>query len=940
MAALVMASLQASGEPAHSLTVGEGFVNPLGFHDCKPVFSWQLPDGVKKQTAYHIEARAGDKTWDSGWVNSDQSSFVPYGGAPLNSRQQVEWRVSFRDENGHESSQSEFAHFEMGLLSALDWKAHWIRPVDMPQVPQVECKVARAIYRSKAHPELARDVTDIVQKQPGAFTVGNETLGSDPAPHEVKELRLNYTINGEERAGVYDEKKVVSLLPVQHVAESVGVLRRSFPVNKAVARARVYVTARGLFELELNGEKVGSDHFANGWTSYAKRLDTLTYDVTRQLRQGDNTIQALLGKGWYAGRIGYDSRKPNGRYGEIPELLLQLEVTYQDGSSDIIPSDEKWEGSHAGPIVSSSLYDGEDYDARKVITDWKPVVTEADLGKEQLTPKPFAPVREKETLAVQAITEPVPGHFIFDLGQNMVGWARIKLPVAKDQTIQIRFAEMLLADGTPYTANYRSAKSTDSYTAATNGIIEWQPHFTFHGFRYVELSGLPAGVHPQKDWVTGVVLHSDLTRIGKFESSHAKLNQLQSNITWGWRGNSLDIPTDCPQRDERLGWTGDAQAFCPTAMLNYDCLAFFKSWLGSLRDDQLPDGRIPDVVPEIVGSTGSPGWMEAATIIPWEVYVRTGDWRVLADNFDMMEKLVGWYRKESVNGITDKIQGYGDWLQPYTENMKGDTPFAFLGTAFYAHDAQILADAARVLKRDADATRYAEEAAAVRQAFQKQYFDAEGKLQNAPETQTAYVLALAFNLVPAEAREKAGANLARLVGEAGDHLRTGFLGTPYLAKVLDDTGHGDLAYKLLFQETYPSWFYPINQGATTMWERWNSYTKDKGFGPVSMNSFNHYAYGAIGQWMMERVAGLTVDPANPGFKHFFVRPLIGMQLDSARAELDTPYGKASSAWTKKSGKVAMDIVVPPNTTATIAFPGNRAPETVAAGTYHYEEDLK
>ncbi len=939
-AVLLLTILPTFAKPAHSLTVGEGFVNPLGFHNCQPVFSWQLPEGAQKQTAYHIEAKAGDKIWDSGWVNSAQSTLVPYGGAPLISRQQVEWKVSFRDENGHEASQSEPAHFEMGLLSAQDWKAQWIRPVDLPPVPQVECKVTKAIYRSKAHPELARDVTEIVQKQTDGFTVGNETLGSDPVLNEAKELILNYTINGEEKTGIFDEKKVVSLVPVQFVAESVGVLRRSFPVGKVVTRARIYVTARGLFELELNGQKVGSDHFANGWTSYNKRLDTLTYDVTDQLRKGDNTIQALLGKGWYAGRIGFDRKKPSGRYGETPELLLQLELTYQDGSSDIIPTDEKWEGSHAGPVVSSSIYDGEDYDARKVIADWKPVLANPDLGKAQLIPKPFAPVREKETLTAQNVTEPTPGHFIFDLGQNMVGWARIKMPVLRDQTIQLRFAEMLMPDGTLYTANYRSAKSTDSYTAAASGQIEWQPHFTFHGFRYVELSGLPAGVKPEKEWVTGVVLHSDLTRIGKFESSDPKLNQLQSNINWGWRGNSVDIPTDCPQRDERLGWTGDAQAFCPTAMLNYDCLAFFQSWLGSMRDDQLADGRVSHVVPGLLGSSGSPGWMDAATIIPWEVYVRTGDSRVLADNFGMMEKLVGWYRKQAVDGITAKIHGFGDWLQPYAKDTKGDTPFALIGTAFYAQSAQILADSARVLKRDANAARYAEEAAAVKLAFQKQYFDADGKLQNSPETQTAYVLALAFNLVPAEARERAGANLVRLVSEAEDHLRTGFLGTPYLTKVLDDTGHGDVAYKLLFQETYPSWFYPINQGATTMWERWNSYTKDKGFGPVDMNSFNHYAYGAIGQWMMERIAGLAVDPANPGYKHFFVRPLIGVQLDSARAELDTPYGKASSAWMQKNRKVAMDIVVPPNTTATIEFPDNRKPETVVAGIYHFDVNLK
>jgi alpha-L-rhamnosidase len=849
--------INASKKTAHSLAVGEGFVNPLGFHDATPVFSWKLPPSVKKQTAYRIQATAGEKLWDSGWVESDQSTLVPYRGEPFSSRQQVEWRVSFRDEKGRGSGWSAPAHFELGLLSSKDWKAQWIRP----------------------------------------------DAESDPGK------------------------------------EAVAWLRRSFPVEKGIARARVYVTARGLFELRLNGARVGDDHFANGWTSYHKRLDTLTYEITRQLRGGNNTLEAMLGTGWYAGRLPFE-KKEKGIYGKQPELLLQLEITYGDGSRETVVSDGRWEGAIDGPVLSSSIYDGESYDARKEVTGWKPVLANADLGAARLTPKPFPPVREKEMLAVRNITEPEPGRFVFDLGQNMVGWARIRVPAEKGKTVTIRFAEMLKDDGTLYTENYRSAESTDTYTAAATGTVEWEPHFTFHGFRYVELSGLPEGFRPQKDWVIGVVLYSDLRQIGKFESSHAKLNRLQSNIVWGQRGNFVDIPTDCPQRDERLGWTGDAQAFGPTAMFNYDGLAFWKSWLGSMRDEQWPDGRIPHVIPEALRDSGSPGWMDAATIIPWEVYVRTGDAGVLADNFSMMEGLVAWYRSQAVEGLTTDIKGYGDWLQPYAKDRKGETPFPLLGTAFYAHSAQILADAARVLKRDREAKRYADEAAAVKRAFFEHYFDADGKLQNAPETQNAYVLAVAFDLIPEDAKGRAAAHLVRLIGEAGGHLRTGFLGTPFILSVLDETGHDDLAYELLFRETYPSWFYSIDQGATTMWERWNSYSRDKGFGDAKMNSFNHYAYGAVGRWVYERVAGLAPDPANPGYKHFFVRPLVRKQLSSARAELETPYGRASSVWVRRNGKVEMDVVVPPNTTATIEFPGDRKPERVAAGTYHFEFSLK
>ncbi len=844
---------QTPGKAAHSLTVGEGFTNPLGFHDATPLFSWKLPAGVKKQTAYRIEMKSGEKVWDGGWTESEQTTFVPYRGAPLESRRKVEWRVRFRDENGKDSSWSEPARFEMGLLSREDWQARWIKP-----------------------------------------------------------------------QGASDSD-----------AERVATLRRRFAVERKPAQARIYVTARGTFELNLNGTRVGRDHFANGFTSYHKRLDTLTYDVTKELRSGENSIEATLGTGWYAGRFPFAAKK-KGFYGEQPELLLQLEITYEDGTRETVPSDEKWEATFDGPIVSSSIYDGENYDARREKANWKPVAANADLGAARLTPKPFAPVREKETLVPEKITEPAPGRFIFDLGQNMVGWARLRIPAEKDKTVTIRFAEMLKADGTLYTENYRSAKSVDTYTADATGIIEWEPRFTFHGFRYVELSGLRAGGRPQKDWVTGVVLFSDLKRVGKFESSHAKLNQLQSNIVWGQRGNFLDIPTDCPQRDERLGWTGDAQVFAPTAMFNYDAHAFWKSWLASMRDDQAADGGIPHVVPDVMKVTGSPGWADAATFIPWEVYVRTGDASVIAENYAMMEKHVAWYRAQSKKGLTPAIKGYGDWLQPYAKDRSGETPVPLLGAAFYARSARILADAARVLNREKDVKRYRKEADGVKEAFFKEYFDKTGKLRIAPETQTAYVLALAFDLLPKDARAKAAANLVRLIGEADNHLRTGFLGTPHIVRVLDETGYKDLAYDLLLKETYPSWFYSINQGATTMWERWNSYSHDKGFGDASMNSFNHYAYGAIGQWMYERVAGLAPDPAHPGYKHFFVRPLVGRQLTSARAELETPYGKASSAWVKQGGKVVIEVVVPPNTTATIEFPDNRSPETVAAGIHRFE----
>ncbi len=844
------------------LTIGERFENPIGFHDATPTFSWKLPPRVKKQTAYRIEVRDDAVVWDSGWVESDQSVMVPYGGEPLNSRQRLTWRVDYKDEAGQASGWSPAAKFELGLLSAADWQAKWIRPAS--ELPEIE---------------------------------------------------------------------------------STSMLRRDFELKGDVKHARLYVTARGLFEIHLNGEKVGRDAFAPGWTSYANQIDTLTYDIGASLQEGQNAIGALLGTGWYAGKIGF--RGEYNRYGVTPELLLQLEVEYADGSSFTLTSDENWKASFKGPIVTSSIYNGEVYDAAKELSgwtlpgfdesSWTDVIAEADLGSAALTPKPFAPVRVIKEMPTQAISEPEAGRYVFDMGQNMVGYPEVRIPVEKGQTITMRFAEMLNTDGSMYTDNYRKAKSTNTYTAAETGTITWKPTFTFHGFRYVELSGFSEGVKPEKHWVTGLVLHSDLDQIGTFESSHEKLNQLQSNIVWGQRGNFLDIPTDCPQRDERMGWTGDAQAFCSTAMFNLDSLAFWKSWLRSMRHDQLDTGKIPCVIPDVFTGPDSPGWMDAATIVPWEVYLRTGDVEVLSNNFEMMEGLVGFYRSKSKKNLIPKISAFGDWLQPYAENNKGDTPFEYLGTAFYAKSAQILADSAQILGKSKAAVNYQAEADAVKAAFQKHYFNRAGKLKNAPETQTAYVLALEFDLISDEQKVGAGKHLLRLIDEADGHLRTGFLGTPYLAQVLDETGSAHVASSLLFKESYPSWFYSINQGATTMWERWDSYTKKDAFHPQGMNSFNHYAYGAIGEWMYERLAGLTPDPEQPGYKHYYVRPLVIRELQWVRAELDSAYGVISCGWKKSADRtVILEGVVPPNTTATIIFPNGRESETVAAGNFRYE----
>ncbi len=944
--------------PPHDLRVGENARDPLGYYDATPRFSWNLPAdaGVLRQTAYRVVVATSPElvpssadVWDSGKVVSDQSVYVPYGGPALASREKVYWAVMYWDQSDQPSAWSTPATIEMGLLDNSDWSAEWIayRPGATEGAKRFQIVAARY---GLLDGDQSIDVTDRVRSQVldnGTIyaVVTNELAGADPAVNRQKQLHVEYTAGGEPKEITVAEGQVLSLPDpdADPYREPVVYLRREFTVAGPAAKARLYVTARGLYQMHLNSRRVGQDTLVPGWTPYRDRVETLTYDVTDQVTPGTNVLGAALARGWYAGRVGWPRLHDLLR--RTPELLAQLEIEYADGSRETITSDDQWRVTDEGPIRDSGLYDGENYDATHELygwltpgyndAAWSPVSTAPVADTPRLVPKRFPPVRHMETLQVQAITEPLPGHYIFDLGQNMVGRARIHVPVSQGDRITIRVAEMLNPDGSLYTANYRGAKSTDSYVAAETGTADWQPDFTFHGFRYVELSGFPPDATPSEDWVTGIVLRSALDPIGSFTSSHEKLNQLQSNITWGQRGNFLEVPTDCPQRDERLGWTGDAQVFCPTSLFNFDSHAFWTNWLESMREEQRADGSIPFVVPNVsMGQGASPGWGDAAIVVPWELYVRTGDRRVLEDNYEMMRRWVDWYRAGSSNGISSAT-GFGDWLQPYSKSKSaptsGDTAQDLIATAYYGYGAATVARTARLLGKEADAREYATLAKDVEQAFCQRFFDADGRLRTKHETQTGYLLALGLGLVQGDLAAKAEAHLVNLVHQADDHLRTGFLGTPLLCPVLDHFGQAALAYTILFRETYPSWFFSINQGATTMWERWNSYTHADGFGPVGMNSFNHYAYGAIGQWMVERIAGLAPDPAEPGYKHIFIQPMPGGPLTSAAATLETPYGRAESAWQLNGDRLSMQVVVPPNTTATVVFPYGTADEITLDG---------
>lgn len=927
----------------HALRVDENFVNPVGFHNPSPVFSWQLPavHNIQTQTAYRIVVHALSNDtelttllWDSGKVESDRSVWVPYEGPALGSRQRVSWKVKFWDEQGTESDWSTDAFIEMGLLSNSDWQGTWIEVDCEPPTPD-KVVIVKAEYGSREgdSPRIANVTNRLngaIKNGVTAIRVKPTRLGGDPAPGMEKSLWVEYEVNGKKLTATVPENG--SFNPYPSLTAHPGYyFRREFDVKSKVVKARLYASALGIYEFQINGKRVGKDVLSPGYTTYPKRVESLTYDVTHLIHDGENAIGALLGEGWYAGNLLLRKRKD--LLALTPKLIGQLELTYADGRTATIATDQLWKGTNKGPILAGGYYHGEDYDATRDLGDWdqpsyddsawSPVLSSTVEARPVLVPKRLPAVRVMKRLPAVKLTEPERGKFVFDFGQNLVGVPEMTLPVKMGEKVTIRFAEMLEQDGTLYTANYRSARSQATYVAAMDGNVRYQPALSFFGFRYVEISGLSAGNQLTQDSVTANVLHTNFPSAGKFVSSHHKLNQLQSNIRWGQLGNFIDIPTDCPQRDERLGWTGDAQVFLPTSCFNYDVHSFWARWLQSVRDEQNEKGEIPHTVPSTPFGYASPGWADVVVTAPWEVYERTGDIRILQGNYDAMKKWVAVYETRSTNFIPD-LTGWGDWLQPYFKNgnKKGDTAQDLIATAYFGRSARIMSWTAKALGKQAEAKRYQTLHADIRRAFTAKYFP-DGKVHPGANTQTACLMGLGYGLIQADQYDRVAGVLLEKFEEADRHLRTGFLGTPLLAPVFDQLGHSDICYELLFKESYPSWFYSVDQGATTMWERWNSYSHADGFGDASMNSFNHYAYGAIGQFLYERIAGLSPDPENPGYKHFFVRPLVGGPLNSASAELNTPYGKAKSAWRRSDAGIIVEAIVPPNTTATAFLPSGQ-----------------
>ncbi len=709
-------------------------------------------------------------------------------------------------------------------------------------------------------------------------------------------------------------------------------LRTTFAVEAPVQSARAYVTSRGLYALELNGQPVTDWLFTPGWTAYDQRLQYQTYDVTTLLQPGQNAVGATLADGWFRGRIGP-------RYGQQLALLAQIVITYADGRVQVVGSDLSWKAA-AGPILQSDLYDGETYDARLEQPGWTTSGhDDAAWASVQLSTEPAStlvaqmspPVRRINRLRPLSIQLSPNGEWVVDMGQNLVGWVQLRAQGAGGTTIIVRHAEILDRAGGLYVDNMRGAQQTNRYTLSGDGEEVFEPHFSWQGFRYVGIAGYPGALTPEA--VTGVVVHSDLTPTGCFECSHPLINQLQRNIVWGQKGNFLDIPTDCPQRDERLGWTGDAQVFLRTAAFNMDVAAFMTKWLRDLAAGQYADGAVPFVIPDTQRGAGATGWADAAVICPWTIYQCYGDERLLAEQYASMEAWVGYMRAQAGDDfIWDTGFHFGDWLAVEAPDPQYPNPVtdpALIATAFFAYSTALLAQSARRLGREADAAEYTALRANIQAAFNREFVTATGRL--ASNTQTAYVLALYFGLLPPERRAEAARRLAADIRRRDTHLTTGFLGTSYLCHVLSDNGYLDLAYDLLEQEAYPSWLYPVTLGATTSWERWDNIRPDGTLQTPNANSFNHYAFGAIGDWLYRVVAGINLTPDQPGYKRILFRPRPGGSLTSAAARLDSLFGLIESRWAHTGEALELSISVPPNSEGVVHVPAQSVEAVMEGG---------
>ncbi len=724
-------------------------------------------------------------------------------------------------------------------------------------------------------------------------------------------------------------------------------LRKNFMAIKPIAKARLYATALGVYETCINGRRVGDDLLAPGWTDYSKRVMVQTYDVTGLIHPGPNALGAVLGDGWYAGRVGWMGLA---QYGTKPAFDAQIEITYTDGTTDVTATDGSWKAG-PGEIIGSDEQWGEIVDARKAVNDWdqpsfddsiwtNAVVEEHTVA---LDPELGPPVRELMELPPRKISR-WGNSWIVDFGQNLVGHVRLTARGPTGDTITVRHGETINPDGSLYTENLRTALATDKFTLDGAGLETFEPQFTFHGFRYVEITGYPGKL--KADNLRAIVVGSDTPATGTFESSDPELNRLYQNIVWSQRGNFLSVPTDCPQRDERLGWMGDAQVFAPTAACNADVAAFFTKWMVDVDDGQRTNGDFADVSPRVSRpQPAMPVWGDAGVIIPWAMYRAYDDKSFLADNYPFMARWVDFNVRRSHDFILNG--GVGDHLAPVR------TPTEVVDTAYFANSAHLAAGAAALLGKTNDAAKYDKLFQDITEAFDHDFVSTNGVVEG--DTQTGYILALEFGLLPKNLRVAAARRLAEDVEEQG-HLTTGFVGTGLICPALAEIGRPDLVWDLLLTNTYPSWLFSVKNGATTIWERWDGWTPEEGFQDSSMNSFNHYSLGSVGAWLYSGAGGIQPDDSSPGYKHFLLSPQFTSRLTRVKATVDSPYGVIASGWRIENQLIVYDITIPPNSSATLILPcppqevrqsGRpvRAAENsitrlpLGAGTYHFSLPL-
>lgn len=875
-------------------------VNPVT--DVKnPRLSWELSSKTSNQiqTAYQIQVSSSEKLlaagkadfWDSKPIKSNATNQVEYAGKPLASKNSCVWRVRSWDKNGKPGPWSVSAKWEMGLMNKNDWQAKWI----------------------------GLDLNELGK--------GKE-YHLRPAPFLRKEVEFNGTIK----------------------------------------KARLYVTALGLFEFYINGKRIGNDYFTPGWTDYNKRVYYEVYDVTADLKSGKNAIGSVLSYGWYSGYLGYallvGTPQVKDFYGNVPLLKAQIEVEYTNGKKELIGTDASWKANH-GPLVESDLLNGETYNAGLEFLGWnKPGFKDVSWQSAQIYPdkadrllqvypgNPMSVIRE---LSAKSVTSVPGGKYIIDLGQNFAGLVRLKVKGKAGDSIVIRYGEMLHPDGRLMTENLRRARATDTYILKgdPNGEI-WMPQFTYHGFQYAEVSGFRN--KPAPDAITGIVMSSATPLAGSFETDNKMINQLYHNIVWTQQSNYFDTPTDCPQRDERLGWTGDAQVYMKSASFNNDIAAFHTKWITDLNDAQWQDGSFPiyapmpekDGKPAIrLSDTYSPGWSEAGIICPYNIYKAYGDTRIIKKSWPYMVRYMDFLQTKSKGkyyfeelDFDDIKGGFGDWL-----SIGKQTSPDLLASMYYGYCAMLMAEMAEVTGKKDQALQYTRVLEKVKEGFLKHYTDKDGKFRanaaayangygNASfdgHTQTAYANAIYMDMLPPQQITKAGDILTALIRANGNKLSTGFLGFKPLLPALSASGHSDIAYQLILSTAYPSLGFEVVNGANTIWERWNSYTKEKGFeNNAGMNSFNHYAFGAVNEWMFGNMAGIKVDEA--GYRTFTIKPEIAKEgINYVKASYHAINGKIVSSWKKEDKYLQMEVTVPVNTKAAIYVPAKAEKAVTGTG---------